>query len=162
MTGEQTVANDRQFVVARLAAACEEHQPQVLCIDSAFGSPIVLRLKQLGYPAVEVNFGGDSPDPYCQNARAAMYRAMKEWLPHGCIDQKDHHLAADLAAPGYTINKRNKLVIEPKASIQKRGGAPLHDSDALALTFSMRVRMPKQVSTARVTMPSGAGSWMSS
>jgi hypothetical protein len=45
-------------------------------------------------------------------------------------------MAADLAGPGYHINRSNLLVLESKADMQKRGSASPDDGDALALTFA--------------------------
>src|ERR1039457_4338634 len=45
-------------------------------------------------------------------------------------------MAADLAGPGYHINRSNLLVLESKADMQKRGQASPDDGDALALTFA--------------------------
>jgi len=163
ISGEQTIAHERQLVVARLVAALEEHHPAAMFIDSAFGAPIAVRLRQMGFTMVhEVSFGGASADPHEANLRAFMWRSLKEWLPKGAIDQHDHGLAADLAGPGYHLNKKNQLVLEPKESMQKRGLASPDDGDALALTFAMPVRVPRGLSASRAAMPSGPGSWMSS
>jgi hypothetical protein len=48
-------------------------------------------------------------------------------------------MAADLAGPGYHINRSNLLVLESKADMQKRGQASPDDGDALALTFAQPV-----------------------
>jgi hypothetical protein len=58
---------------------------------------------------------------------------MKDWLLH------DEKMAADLAGPGYHINRSNLLVLESKADMQKRGQASPDDGDALALTFAQPV-----------------------
>jgi hypothetical protein len=43
---------------------------------------------------------------------------MKDWLLHGAIET-DEKMAADLAGPGYHINRSNLLVLESKADMQK-------------------------------------------
>jgi hypothetical protein len=140
LTGEQTIAHERQLVISTLVNALVEHPVTAMFIDAAFGAPIVVRLRQMGYTNVhEVNFGGPSADPYADNARAAMWKAMKEWLPKGAIDQHDHRLATELASPGYHLSKKNKLVIESKESMQRRGVASPDRADALALTWAMPV-----------------------
>jgi len=163
-SGEQTIAHERQLVVSALALALSEHPITAMFVDSAFGAPIVVRLRQLGFTNVhEVNFGGPSADAHCENARAAMWKAVKEWLPKGAIDQQDHRLATDLAGPGYHLNKKNKLVIEPKASMVKRGIASPDRGDALALTFAQPVRIATtRPGTSRVSSASGPGGWMGS
>jgi hypothetical protein len=64
-----------------------------------------------------------------------MWDKMKDWLLHGAIEA-DEKMAADLAGPGYHINRSNLLVLESKADMQKRGQANPDDGDALALTFA--------------------------
>jgi hypothetical protein len=158
LTGEQTVANDRQLVVAKLSEAILDHKPDAMFIDSAFGAVIVSRLRQMGYTQVfEVNFGGEAPDKaHDANMRASMWRAMKEWLPTGAIDQNDHRLAMDLQAPGFHLNKKNQLVLEAKESMQKRGIASPDDGDALALTWGGRVPL-RTVDQQGGWLPQGTG-----
>jgi hypothetical protein len=56
-------------------------------------------------------------------------------------------MAADLAGPGYHINRSNLLVLESKADMQKRGQASPDNGDALALTFAQPWRrMPPSTS----------------
>ena len=108
-------------------------------VDSAFGSPIVERLKVLGFKTVhEVNFGMSSPDPHCMNYRAMMWMKLKEWLLRGAVPD-DEKLSMQFCAPGYHINRQNKLVLESKQDMQKRGVASPDDADALALTFARAV-----------------------
>jgi hypothetical protein len=63
---------------------------------------------------------------------------MKDWLLYGAIES-DEKMAADLASPGYHINRSNLLVLESKADMQKRGEPSPDDGDALALTFAQPV-----------------------
>jgi hypothetical protein len=67
-----------------------------------------------------------------------MWDKMKDWLLHGAIET-DEKMAADLAGPGYHINRSNLLVLESKADMQKRGQASPDDGDALSLTFAQAV-----------------------
>lgn len=48
----------------------------------------------------------------------------------------DERFAQQLGSPGYHINRSNKLVIEAKQEMQKRGLASPDDADALARTFA--------------------------
>ncbi len=146
LTGAQTLADDRQLVVSKLADAITTYGVDAMFIDVAYGDVIVDRLRALDYEQViAVNFGGASPDETCDNMRAHMYKSAKEWLPRGAIPEKDPLLAIDLATPGFHwTQKTNKLVIESKRSIQARGGAPLHDGDALVLTFAQKVAVKQR------------------
>ena len=108
-------------------------------VDSAFGAAIVERLLTMGFRNVhEVNFGGHSPDLHCANYRAFMWRQMKDWLGKGAVAD-DERFAQQLGSPGYHVNRSNRLVIEAKQEMQKRGLASPDDADALALTFARAV-----------------------
>jgi len=145
LTGAETTAHDRQLVVDRLANALNEQPVTAMFIDAAFGAPIVVRLKQMGFTNVhEVDFGGASADARAKNARAAMWKALKDWLPKGAIDAQDYRLASDLKGPGFHLSNTNKLVLESKESMQRRGVASPDRADALALTFAMPVRLPRR------------------
>jgi hypothetical protein len=58
----------------------------------------------------------------------------KQSVPDGAIET-DEKMAADLAGPGYHINRSNLLVLESKADMQKRGQASPDDGDARAPNF---------------------------
>ena len=119
-------------------------QIAAMFVDSAFGAPIVVRLKALGFTNVhEVNFGGASPDAHALNMRAYMWSKAKEWMLLGALPN-DNELCAQLALPGYHINNSGKLVIESKQSIQERGEASPDDADAFCLTFAQQVALPRK------------------
>lgn len=118
-------------------------QIAAMFVDSAFGAPIVVRLKAMGFTNVhEINFGGASPDQHCLNMRAYMWSKGKEWLLLGGLPD-DNNLCSQLGLPGYHINNSGKLVIESKQSIQERGEASPDDADAFNLTFAMAVAPAK-------------------
>jgi hypothetical protein len=79
-----------------------------------------------------------TPDRTNANMRAFMWDQMKDWLLHSACET-DEKMAADLAGPGYHINRSNLLVLESKADMQKRGQASPDDGDALALAFAQPV-----------------------
>jgi hypothetical protein len=151
ITGEQ--GRDRGVLIAKAAEILRcgvNGQPvAAMFVDSAFGAAIVERLSSMGYRnAHEVNFGGNSPDGHCANYRAFMWRQMKDWLVNGAVAD-DERFAQQLGSPGYHINRSNKLVIEAKQEMQKRGLASPDDADALALTFAravapVAVKRPRQ------------------
>lgn len=123
-----------------LARDYQGRKVNVLFVDgTGIGGPICDRLKQLGHQnVVEVQFGGESPDPKCANMRAFMWAKMREWLERGAID-KMPALETDLTAPGYTHNSADKLVLESKEHLKARGVDSPDDGDALALTFARQV-----------------------
>lgn len=159
-------SRDRTHVVSVLAQLLDSESVDAMFVDAAFGAAVVERLRALGHRQVhEVNFGGPSLDTSCANLRAYMWKSLKEWLARGGIEDgitdKGDRFMQQLRGPGYHLNKSNKLVIEAKESMQKRGVSSPDDADALALTFAQPVR--KQERPAMVParlMPTGPGSWM--
>lgn len=141
LTGQET--RDRNKVVAVLAEALRTQPIAAMFIDSAFGSPIVERLKALGYDKVhEINFGGESPDRHQANQRAYQWNRMKDWLVTGAIPM-DQRLEGDLTGPGFHLNRKDQLVLEAKDSMIDRGLASPDDGDALSLTFAQPVAIKK-------------------
>ncbi len=143
ISGENTVKDDRQLVVSKLAEALSRkgsERVEAMFIDSAFGSPVVVELRNRGFRNVyEINFGAPSPDDHQLNQRAYQWNLMKEWLPRGCIPGDDIRLEADLVGPGFKLNKKNQLVLESKESMQARGVPSPDDGDGLSLTFASPV-----------------------
>lgn len=157
----EVVRNDRSALLAKLADVLEEtydgYRVAAMFIDSAFGAPYVERLKAMGHKnVIEVRFGATSPDPHEANLRAHMWARMKDWLSSGLISDKDQKLETDLTAPGYHIDRSDRLVIESKENMAKRGVASPDDADALALTFAAHVRPQKK---RTVTVASMEWSW---
>ncbi len=70
-----------------------------------------------------------------------MWNKLKDWLLKGGIPKEDMWLSRDLAKPGYHHDKRDRLLLESKESMAKRGLASPDDGDALALTFAMPVHI---------------------
>lgn len=116
----------------------------MLFLDSAgIAGAIGARLRELGHKNVrEVNFGSDSPDPKCRFMRDFMWQRMKEWLLQGAID-KHHELEADLTGPGVRPDNKQRVWLESKETMKKRGVDSPDDGDALALTFAATISPAK-------------------
>lgn len=117
----------------------------MLFIDgTGVGGPIYDRLVQLGHGArvTEIQFGSVAPEAThgqkFANMRAWMYGKVRDWLPRGAIDA-DPVLEQDLTGPGYSHDKSDRVVLESKEAMKKRGLASPDDGDALALTFAAPV-----------------------
>lgn len=148
---------DRNVLVGVAAEVLSDQRPDrkvaMMFVDSAFGAAIVERLRTLGHRNVqEVSFGAESPDPHQANFRAFMWNKTKDWLQHGALP-KEEKLETDLNGPGYHINRSNKLVIESKAEMIKRGVASPDDGDALVLTFARPVAPVAQRRQERRSAP---------
>jgi hypothetical protein len=145
--GEKT--RDTTLIVARACEVLEStyngRQVDMLFIDgTGIGGPIYDRLVQLGHGSrvTEVQFGGEAPEQThgqkVANMRAFMWARGKEWLKRGAIPL-DPHLEGQITGPGYTHDKRDRVVLESKESLKKRGIDSPDDADALFLTFAAPV-----------------------
>lgn len=134
-------------LAARIAELNEQHHPDAIFIDNGtFGAGVVDRCRQLQLPVFGIDFGSnpdggeigqDGAIAYF-NKRAEMWGKVREWLPHGMIDD-DADLKADLTAVeyGYKLkNGRDSILLERKADMKSRGLQSPDDGDALALTFA--------------------------
>lgn len=147
-----------------------DHKLAAMFVDSAFGAPIVVRLRSMGFTNVyEVNFGAASPDPHYLNMRAYMWGKTKDWLTLGSLPTDDNlpeeqRLRTQLALPGYHVNNAGKLVIESKQSIQERGEKSPDDADGFCLTHAMPVQNLISLRVGSPTLSagerSGDGGWM--
>lgn len=140
---------DPQVMVTRLADVLSMpwggHMVHTLFLDSAgIAGPVGMRLRQLGFKNVQdVNFGADSPDERARYMRDYMWACMKDWLLQGAIDS-DEQLEADLVAPGVRPDRQQRVWLESKEDMKKRGVDSPDDGDALALTFAAPVTVAKR------------------
>ncbi len=132
---------DTMQTASRIAEFVEREEPDAIFIDGAgVGGGVVDRLRQLGHDVIDVNGGGRAADDIAYfNLRAEMWGKMRAWLATGALPE-DSELTADLAAPEYGFDARNRLQLERKEDMKKRGLASPDSADALALTFAAPVR----------------------
>lgn len=140
-----------------LTKSYDGRKVHTLFVDgTGIGGPIVDRLRQLGHRnVVEVQFGAEAPDPKYANMRAYMWGKLRDWLARGAID-RDPRLEMDLTAPGYTHDKRDRVVLESKEHLKDRGIDSPDDGDALALTCALPVRLAGKP----VTPYKAPGTWL--
>jgi hypothetical protein len=141
--GEQARDSMRLVSVAAdvLNTTYDGRKVAMLFVDgTGIGGPIVNRLQQLGHTerVMEVQFGAKAPDAKFANMRAFIWGKLRTWLERGCIDASPR-LESDLVGPGYSHNKSDQIVLEPKEHMKARGVDSPDDGDALALTFAYTV-----------------------
>lgn len=133
---------DLMQTAGRVAEIINQRQPKATFIDGVgVGGGVVDRLKQLGFSVVDVNAGSKAmaTDRYA-NSRAEMWAKMREWLKDtGSIPTERDDLADDLTAPLYEFDHLNRLKLEKKEDMKRRGLPSPDIGDALALTFSRPV-----------------------
>ena len=146
----QSARDSMKMVSIAADVLTKDYQGQrvaALFVDATGGSiggPIADRLRQLGHSQViDVQFGGESPDPKYANMRAYIWAKMRDWLSRGAIDQTPA-LEMDLTGPGYQHDKQDRLLLESKEAMKKRGVDSPDDGDALALTFTQSVRLTER------------------
>jgi hypothetical protein len=122
----------------RIAEAAQEYKPDAIFVDGGgVGGGVVDALKAMRFKVFEVQAGGsaDEKEKY-QNKRCELWARGKEWLETGCLP-KDKDLVEDFKAPQYEWHPiSNKLVLESKDDMKKRGYASPDMAEALLQTFA--------------------------
>lgn len=135
-----------------VAGAYMEHRADAVFVDGGgVGGGVVDRLRQLGVPCVDVQFGAKSDNNFggaesgiqYANKRAEIWGTCRAWLAGGAIPD-DSEFIAGLTGPEYGYNANNAIQLESKADMKKRGISSPDMADALCLTFAYPV-VPKAV-----------------
>lgn len=126
-----------------LANLCAEWidklNPDAVCIDSGNGTGVIDRLRERGYKVHEVWFGSKSESDEWANKRTELWARMRDWLGGGSIPNIQE-LVDDLTGPEYKFQGAgDKIMLESKEEMKKRGFASPDIGDALACTFAIRV-----------------------
>ena len=129
---------DNMQVANECAALIDEHRPDAVCVDAGNGTGVIDRLREMGYKVNEVWFGEKSGTEGWADQRTEMWAKMKEWLNGGCIDD-DTNLKDDLVGPEYEFDKLERIKLESKDKMKRRGLASPDNGDALAVTFAVKV-----------------------
>lgn len=131
---------DNMAVANEVAYQIDKYQPDAVCVDAGNGTGVIDRLRELGYKVHEVWFGAESASPEYANKRTQLWGDMRDWLEGGAIDA-DQRLQDDLTGPEYDFIGRDgdRMALETKKDMKKRGLASPDDGDALACTFAVRV-----------------------
>lgn len=112
------------------------------CIDSTggYGAGVYDRMVELGYGSkiTAVNFGSKAfDDEHYKNRRAEMWVGIREWLDEGAQMPDRDEIQLDLCAVTYKHDSTGeRLQLESKADMKKRGIKSPDIGDALALTFA--------------------------
>lgn len=132
---------DTQELAGLVAAKCDELKPDAVFVDeTGIGAGVIDRLKHGAVRCVGINFGSKPTDARYLNKRAEMWDAVRQWLEQGGSIPDDEALIADLCAPLYShADANNRMKLEGKDEMRKRGLPSPDLGDALALTFAMPV-----------------------
>lgn len=121
----------------KVVSSIRKFQPEYVFIDSVgIGAGVCDRLRMLGHRnIIDVNAGSKPNGPQFKNRRAEMWADMKEWLEFGGDISDDQVLIADLTGVEYKFDVADRLQLERKEDMRKRGLSSPDVADALALTF---------------------------
>lgn len=121
----------------------DEIKPDAMFIDETggYGAAVVDRMRERGYNVIGIQFGGSAIEPKrYKNKRAEMWGEMNDWFREGGVsipDEDDLH--SDLIGPQEKRDSSDRLVLESKEDMMKRGVPSPDKGDALALTFAQPV-----------------------
>jgi len=121
-----------------VAKIINENYPDMIVVDgTGIGAGAVDYLRLLGYDNVIEAHGGESASDQkvFLNKRIEMWDRMRQWL-EGADIPDDPQLAVDLTTPEFAFEQKSqKMKLESKEDMKKRGADSPDSGDALALTF---------------------------
>lgn len=118
------------------------HKPDAIVVESTgVGAGLIDILRDRGYKVIEVHPGSAAIkfDHYV-NKRAEYWDGMREWIQEeGCLPE-DADLKAQLTTILYAFDRHEQRIkLEAKEDMKKRGLPSPDIADTLALTFAVRV-----------------------
>jgi hypothetical protein len=152
---------DTMQSASRVVELIDREEPEIVFIDGdGVGGGVVDRVKQLvGEKLIfEVNGGRKADDSAkYNNKRAENWGLMREAI-NGVIDlPDDNEIRDDLIGPEYLFDNTNRIQLERKEIMKKRGLASPDCADAIAMTYAKPViKKTKKVHYQR----SGRVGWM--
>lgn len=137
---------DTQQLAAFVVEVANSRKPDAIFVDGVgVGGGVVDRLRALNLHVIEVNGGAKAGnDQRYVNKRAEMWGRMKEWLEaRGVLSPHDIDLAAELTGPFYSFDASNRIMLEKKEDMKKRGLRSPDLADALSMTFAQPIAAPE-------------------
>ncbi|MCF8034677.1 MAG: hypothetical protein K9K66_04400 [Desulfarculaceae bacterium] len=132
---------DTMTLAGHVAHEITTWKPDATFVDvGGMGAGVVDRLRQLGHEVIEVNFGDVATDENkYHNKRSEIWGEMMAWLKAGGSIPDDDDLVDDLVGPLYAHDSKQRLALERKRDMKKRGLASPDCGDSLAVTFAEKV-----------------------
>lgn len=131
---------DNMQLAGHVANLFDNWGADAIFVDGGRGEGVIDRLRQLGYPVIEVQFGGKPADRKYANKRSEMWDLMRVWVNEGGAIPPCTELKRDLVGPTYGFDAGGRLVLEKKEDMKKRGLPSSDVGDALATTFAFPVK----------------------
>lgn len=136
---------DTQQLAAHVLEFANARKPDAVFVDGVgVGAGVVDRLRALKLKVIEVNAGAKAgQERRYGNKRMEMWARMRDWLNgRGAISEYELDLASELTGPTYHYDASNRMFLEKKEDMKKRGLRSPDMADALALTFAEPVAVP--------------------
>ena len=128
---------DTHTLACKVATLYVEYECDEIFVDLAgVGAGVFDYLFNHGYPAHGIEFGAKAAESIYFNKRAELWGRMREWIRNGGVLEDFEELESDLTVLMYEYDVRDRIKLERKESIKKRGYASPDNADALALTFA--------------------------
>lgn len=141
---------DNMAVANMCAKLIDDFNPDGVFIDAGSGTGVIDRLKEMGYARIfEVWFGSSSEAEEWADHRTELWGRMREWLGGAMIDLSQE-LMDDLCGPEYEFKGvEDKLKLEAKEKMKKRGLSSPDHGDALAVTFHKKIASASSTASKR-------------
>lgn len=150
---------DNMQVANKCAELIQKYNPDAVCIDAGSGTGIIDRLREMKYKVFEVQFGSKADEQEWANKRTELWARMRDWLGGGCIDAHQD-LIDDLSGPEYKfMGHSDKIMLETKEDMKRRGQASPDHGDALAITFAVKIAR-QDIRTSNISRGSKIASGM--
>ena len=131
----------------------EEGCTAVFIDDTGVGGGVTDRLKQLGYKPIPVNAGEKALESGKYfNLRAEMWDKLRLWLVAGGSIPNDPELKADITGPEYGFDAKERLQLEKKEDMKKRGLSSPDKAESIIVTFAQPVKMQTKKKTVSQIM----------
>lgn len=130
---------DTMTVAGLIAQDIVANSPDAVFIDEGnMGAGVIDRLRMLGHKIIAVQYGSSptrSPATY-KNKRAEMWGYLRQWLVEGGAIPNDQILAGQISGPTYKFDGADRIILEKKEDLKKRGLRSPDRADALAQSFA--------------------------
>jgi hypothetical protein len=126
-------------LAAQVVVAMKDHAgAAAIFVDGVgVGAGVVDRLQMMGHPVIEVNGGETAFDEVrFYNKTAEMWDRMRDWLKGADLPLEDNDLRLALTGREYYHDDKERIRMERKKDMKKRGLPSPDEADALCHTFA--------------------------
>jgi hypothetical protein len=132
---------DTMHLAGKVVNAIRKYQPAATFVDVVgVGGGVVDRLRMLGHDIIEVNAGMKPDDGSTYwNKRIEMWDRMRTMMQAGMDIPNDADLRNAIIGIEYGFNDTEKMRLERKQDMKKRGLESPDEADAIAYTFAEHI-----------------------